>query len=335
MSLQIIEPESNKLFYGQLYYIKAKYLRAFKKYYKLKALYEEIVEVYLTKTSFNTSNYNVIAVTCEKYHNPKTEGGYWYIENKDVCKLYSDKDMAGLEYAYFLKIKYLNEKYSSNRKRILSVTSENLKKYGLFRGVPATGPFYLAIESKSSKNGFEIVQVDDVGEISLADYSEWVKDSKKIEWLDDENYNSHLGILDRDIVDYQKVCKKYSATTMRWNTFLDDEYEKLLNENLLNKNEILELKQEVEKYKALQEMSTVNIIKLLKKYNEKVDQCKKYEESSKNIPERVTDFYLPKQPPVTPVDEHYAAALKENLSLREAVVRLTLELNEYKKQESK
>ena len=157
MSLQIIEPESNKLFYGQLYYIKAKYLRAFKKYYKLKALYEEIVEVYLTKTSFNTSNYNVIAVTCEKYHNPKTEGGYWYIENKDVCKLYSDKDMAGLEYAYFLKIKYLNEKYSSNRKRILSVTSENLKKYGLFRGVPAAGPFYLAIESKSSKNGFEIV----------------------------------------------------------------------------------------------------------------------------------------------------------------------------------
>ena len=86
MGVQLIEQESSKLFYGQLYYIKAKYLRAFTKYYKVKALYEEIVEVYLTRTSFDTSNYNVITVTCEKYSNPKTEGGYWYIENKNACK---------------------------------------------------------------------------------------------------------------------------------------------------------------------------------------------------------------------------------------------------------
>lgn len=302
------------------YYIRAKYLRAFERYFGKTQDVEQLVEVTLIQKPFDRGYYSA-KFLCSAFKNPVSDGGYWYIEGNNLKYLTEKKEYEeNTEFTYYLKISYLNDKYGKNKSRILKLENgDGIKAARLCRSVPA----FLAIESKSNSDGFEIVTVHNM--LRVPSKSTLPSATSKIveDYLLDSEFNSYLGILNRRVVDPQFVYKAYTNLQSKENTFDQKEYDKLLQKEIEDKNEITQLKIELDKLKTIIKVKTEVYIKLLTNYN-KVN-CK-LKELEKDKPSYVLPDITPQ-----PVDPVLVETLKENAELKDAVIRLTLELNAYKK----
>lgn len=275
---------------GQLYYIRAKYLRGFKRYFGLTTDLEKKVLVQIKEVPSHFG-WNTVKVICPQFKNPKSYEGIWYLEGRYVKYLEGNE----ISYKYYLKIRYVDDKYGKNRNRILLVSKDSLYKIDFFKQINKFKPYYLPISSKTNKKGFELVEVKDCHKIAYDEYDKQLYENDK--WLLDEEYNNSLGILERDIKDPQNVYSAYVELKQKSNTFCEEEYDRLEDEWVKAKNDVAELKitvaelkdanankdkiikqieESAKKTSAINELKTKNYIELLRKYNELHN---KYEET--------------------------------------------------------
>ena len=109
---------------GQSYYIRAKYLRGFKRYFGLTTDLEKKVPVTITELP-SRFDWTTIKVICPEFKNPKSYEGIWYLEGRYVKYLEGDK----ISYRYYLKVRYVDDKYGKNRNRILEIIVEDFKRF--------------------------------------------------------------------------------------------------------------------------------------------------------------------------------------------------------------
>ena len=219
----------------QYYYIRAKYLRGFKKYFGLTADLEKKVFVKINELP-SRIDWTTIKVICREFKNPKSYAGIWYLEGRYVKYLEEDN----INYKYYLKVRYVDDKYGKNRNRILLVSKESLQKIDFFKQINRFKPYQLPIASKTNKKGFELVEVKDCHKIAYDEYDKQLYENDK--WLLDEEYNNSLGILERDIKDPQTVYLAYIELKQKSNTFCEEEYDRLEDEWVKAKNDVAELK---------------------------------------------------------------------------------------------
>lgn len=279
---------------GYYYYIQAKYLRGFERYY---GKIEDIKKVLSIKVVEKPQQefWTTLKVSCTEYKNPKSKDGVWYIQGKYISKIREEQ----YNYKYYLKVTYVNDKYGKNRNRIIEATKPLLEYHNVFKEINDTlmrkGPLYLPIESNTNKAGFEIVKLKDIHKVAYDDDGKQVHkyDDK---WLLDADYNPQLGILERRLVSTQLVYTDYIKLLTTKNNFCEEEYDRLEDEWVKVKNEVTELKITVAELKdanankdkiikqaeesakqssALCELKTKNYIELLGKYNELHDKYDK------------------------------------------------------------
>ena len=293
---------------GNIYYIPAKYLRGFETYFKNEDSTKKVT-IQIIENSSGLGWYTMKA-TCKEYKNPKTLNGSWYIEGKYVKHITEDE----IDYKYYLKVYYTDDKYGDNRYRIIETDKQTLIDHNVFVGINACRDFYLALESKTNKYKYEIVRVMDICKraIDINDNPIFEFESQK-KWFEDEQY--YPGILDRKIVKEQNILKGnvrerkdfIELATIKSNNFFEQEYDRLTDELCTAKNDNCELKvenkelkdisekqkliiqgerkdrKEVEdKYQKLFELKNKSYIELLKKYNELHDSCSKTEDYNSN-----------------------------------------------------
>lgn len=269
---------------GQVYYIRAKYLRGFKRYFGLTTDLEQKVLVTINDVP-SRFDWTTVKVICPQFKNPKSYDGIWYLEGRYVKYLEGDK----VSYKYYLKVRYVDDKYGKNRNRILLVSRDSLYKIDFFKQINKFKPYYLPIASKTNKKGFELVEVKDCHKVAYDEYDKQVYENDK--WLLDEEYNNSLGILERDIKDSQNVYSAYVELKQKDNTFFEEEYDRLNDESITLKNELVELKldnkelkdkiNKLEEDKKLLEYvnksKNIHYAELLKQYNELHDKYNKTE----------------------------------------------------------
>ena len=269
---------------GQVYYIRAKYLRGFKRYFGLTTDLEQKVLVTINDVP-SRFDWTTVKVICPQFKNPKSYDGIWYLEGRYVKYLEGDK----VSYKYYLKVRYVDDKYGKNRNRILLVSRDSLYKIDFFKQINKFKPYYLPIASKTNKKGFELVEVKDCHKVAYDEYDKQVYENDK--WLLDEEYNNSLGILERDIKDPQNVYSSYVELKQKDNTFFEEEYDRLNDESITIKNELVELKldnkelkdkiNKLEEDKKLLEYvnksKNIHYAELLKQYNELHDKYNKTE----------------------------------------------------------
>jgi len=280
---------------GYNYYIQARYLRGFERYYGNKEDITKVLSIKLVEKP-QQEYWTTLKVSCTEYKNPKSKDGVWYIQGKYISKIREEQ----YNYKYYLKITYVNDKYAKNRNRILETNKSLLEYHNIFKEINSTimqsKPLYIPIESNTNKAGFEIVKIKDIHKVAYDDNDKQVHDYDN-KWLLDPDYNPQLGVLHRRLVTTQLVYSDYVKSVTRANTFCQDEYDRLEDEWAKAKNDVTELKitvaelkdaiankdkiikqaeEESKKSAALSELKTKNYIELLRKYNELHD---KYEET--------------------------------------------------------
>ena len=225
---------------GYYYYIQAKYLRGFERYY---GKIEDITKVLSIKVVEKPQQeyWTTLKVSCAEYKNPKSKDGVWYIIGKYISKIREEK----YNYKYYLKITYVNDKYGKNRNRILETNKSLLEYHNVFKQIDSTimqkKPLYIPVESNTSKAGFEIVKIKDIHKVACDDNGNQLYQCDD-KWLLDPDYNPQLGVLHRRLVSTQLVYWDYVKSINRANTFFEDEYDRLTEESITTKNEIVELK---------------------------------------------------------------------------------------------